>query len=447
MIIKNGKIVSDKVQVGDLKIKGETIYAIGKDLLPEEGEKVIDAEGCYVFPGFLDPHTHMQMENAIAKTSDDYDSGTAAAVLGGTTGIINFCTGNPKMTLTQSYEEEMRRVGEKANCHYKFHMELVKVDEEILEEMPKMKDFGIHSFKIYMAYGFRLRDKEIYRALQKAKETNMLVESHCETGDVLEAIMEDLEKEGKCIPQSQELAHPAEAEAESIGRLCYMAKLVDVPVHIVHLSTKLGLEEVRKARKMGVKVTAETCPQYITLDHSVYDLPGMEAAKYVFAPPARSKEDQAAILEGLEKGEIQTMATDHCSFSFAEKLKSQGNLKKIAGGIPGVEHRVPISFTELVAKGRMDEVAFVNLLATNVAKLYDIYPKKGVLKVGSDGDIVIYDPEGTYTISEKTQAQEVDFTPYEGRKVQGRVRDVILLGEEVVRDGKLVAKGKGKYMY
>lgn len=447
MIIKNGTVVTDRVMKGDIRVKGEAIEEIGLSLNPVEGEEVIDASGCYVFPGFIDAHTHMQMENAIAKTSDDYDSGTAAAVLGGTTGIINFCTGNPKMTLRESYEEEMRRVGDNANCHYKFHMELVKADDETLKEMEDMEELGIHSFKIYMAYGFRLSDREIYRALQKAKELNMLVESHCETGDVLECIMEDLVAEGKNTPAYQGIAHPAEAEAESVSRLCYMAKLLDVPVHIVHLSTKLGLEEVRKARLQGVNVTAETCPQYITLDESVYDLPGMEAAKYVFAPPARTEEDKKAILDGIMNMEIQTMATDHCSFSFKEKLKSKGDLTKIAGGIPGVEHRVPVSYTELVAKNGMGLTYFAKLLAENPAKLYHIYPKKGVIREGSDADLVIYDPEGTYTITAKTQHQDVDFTPYEGYEVKGRVRDVILLGEKVVEDGKLIKKHAGKYMY
>ncbi|MDO5714310.1 MAG: dihydropyrimidinase [Tissierellia bacterium] len=446
MIIKNGNVVTDKVTKQDIRLEGELIKEIGLSLEPFEGEEVIDATGCYVFPGFIDAHTHMQMTNPIASTSDDYDSGTAAAVLGGTTGIINFCTGHPDMTLTESYEEEMRRVGNRANCHYKFHMELVKVDDKILEEMPKMKDLGIHSFKIYMAYGFRLSDKEIYRALQKAKECNMLVESHCETGDVLECIMEDLVKEGKNIPQYQGVAHPAEAEAESVARLSYMAKLVDVPIHIVHLSTKLGLEEVRKARNIGVDITAESCPQYITLDDSVYKTEGIECAKYVYAPPARGKEDKAAILEGLLHGEIQTMATDHCSFSYEDKKKSKGDLTKIAGGIPGVEHRVPISYTELVVKNNMSEVDFVKLLAENPAKLYDIYPQKGVLQEGSDGDIVIYDPEGSYEISAKTQNQKVDFTPYEGYITSGKVRDVLLQGKVVVKDGKLVNKYQGTYM-
>lgn len=447
MIIRSGTIVAERVIQGDLRIEGKLIKEIATHIDARDDEEIIDASGCYVFPGAIDAHTHFGLENPVARTSDDYKDGTKAALLGGTTTIINFTTGHPGEDLHEAFFREKERAKD-SSCHTKFHVELVEVNEKRLEELKDLvEQEGVTSAKIYMAYGFRLSDREIYRALLSAKETGILIESHCETGDVLDEIMKDLVKEGKNTACGQHLAHPREAEAESISRLTYFAKLADVPVHIVHLSTKMGLEEVKKARALGVKVTAETCPQYLVLDDSVYDQDPKEAAKFVFAPPARKKEDQQAILEGIVQGEIQTMATDHCSFSYEEKMKAPGgDLRRIAGGIPGAEHRLGISYTELIGKGAIDETHFVELLATNPAKLYGMYPRKGVLAVGSDADIVIYDKSATFTISKDTQNSPVDFTPYEGYLQKGAVRDVFLEGRRVVKDGELILAAQGRYI-
>lgn len=438
--------MNEKEWVGDLRMEGNRIKEMAEHLEVQPGEEVIDAKGCYVFPGFIDAHTHMQMENALAKTADSYETGTAAAVVGGTTTIINFCTGKPDMTLRESYDEELRRAKGHSSCNYRFHMELVKVDEDVLAEIPTMPPLGVTSFKIYMAYGFRISDEEIYKALQAIKKIDCVCQSHCENGDVLDCIMEDLVREGKNVPQSQELAHPVEAEAEAISRLCYIGKMVDHPVHIVHLSTKMGLEEMRKARAQGVKVTAETCTQYLFLDHSVYDQEGTEPAKYVYAPPAHSKEDVKAITEAVIHGEIQTMATDHCSFNYhTQKIVPNNDLRLIPGGIPGVEHRVVLCYTRLLDSGDMSAVDFVKLMAENPAKLYKMYPERGVLKEGSIADIVIYDPEGTRVIRAEDQLQNVDYTPFEGLTYKGRVRDVFLGGERVVENEKLIHRYRGIY--
>lgn len=446
ILIKNGTVVSDSVLSSDILTDGTKILNIAPDIDAPDAE-IIDAKGCYVFPGMIDAHTHMQMENPLAKTADDYESGTAAAICGGTTTIINFATGKPEFTLRQSFENELKNSEGHSSCNYKFHMELVKADDTTLREIHEMEDLGVTSFKIYMAYGFRLNDKQIYKILKEVKKAGLLLESHCENGDLLDCIMEDLVKSGQNLPQNQGKAHPAEAEAEAISRLSYIAKLIDYPVHIVHLSTELGLNEVRKARQAGVTVTAETCPQYITLDDSVYSLSGTQAAKYVFAPPARSKTDKKAIYDAIINGEIQTMATDHCPFNYnTDKIVKNNDLRLIPGGIPGVEHRVSICYTKLLYSKAIDEIAFVKLMAENPAKLYKMYPKKGILKVDSDADIVIYEKTGEHTITSEEQKQNVDYTPYEGMKVQGRVKDVILGGELVVKDGKLIKKHRGQYV-
>lgn len=444
MIIKNADIIGEKRIFGCLRIEDGKIKEIAKDIAPFDGEDIIDAEGNFLFPGGIDPHTHLQMENALAKVSDSYETGTLAALKGGTTTIINFATGKPDMTLRESYLEEMRRA-EKSSCNYRFHMELVNITDDILNEMQDMMDLDVTSFKIYMAYAFRIGDRDIYKVLKRAKEIGALVESHCENGELLDEIMEDLVKEGKNNANYQEVAHPNLAEAEAISRLCYISKLADHPVHVVHLSTKEGLEEIKNKRKEGFKVTAETCTQYLLIDNSVYDLDKKEASKYVYAPPAHSKKDVEEIKKGVLDKEIITLGTDHCPFDFqALKTKSE-DLRKIPGGLPGIENRVEVAYTILVNDNNMPVEDFVEFMSTNSAKLYNMYPDRGVIREGSIADLVIYEKNSDHIIDVKDQLMNVDYNPYHGFKVKGRVKDVFLKGEHVVSDGKVIKKYLGEY--
>ncbi len=448
LLIKNGKIVLEgEVLVGDLLVEQGTIKKIAPSITVEADE-VIDAEGCIVFPGFIDPHVHMQMTNALATTADSYATGSKAALYGGNTSIINFATAAPGMSLHEVIATEKTKADPECSCNYLFHVEMIDVNEGTLKEIAELAEEGVRSCKIYMAYGFRISDDDVYRTVQACDRAHMLVEAHCENGDVLDAIVERLAQENKTAICHKIEAHPAEVEADAISTLGYVGKLLDANIHVVHLSSKQGLEEVRKLRSLGAKVTVETCPQYLYLDEEVYRNPDhLQAAKYICAPIPRRAEDRAAITQALLNGEIQTLATDHCAYKLiGQKDVSLDDFRKVPGGLPGVEERATLCYTKLVAENGMSLNDFSDLMSTNTAKLYDLYPVKGVICEGADADITIYDPSVEQTISADNIHSAAENTVYEGQRVVGRIRDVVLGGEHVLRDGELVITGKGRYL-
>lgn len=446
IIIKNGDLVSDAVTQGDIAVDGNKIVHIASHIEPAEDDRVVDASGCYVFPGFIDAHTHFAMKNAMTTTADDFQSGTKAAVLGGTTTIINFASPSETGSLVEGFNESLAKAQGVSSCNYRFHMEITHFDKQVETEIKAMKQLGVTSFKVYMAYGFRLRDDDIYRSLEAVKAVGGVLGAHCENGYLIDVLTEKCRMRGELSPASHPLCHPPEIEAEAINRLATIGKMVDYPVHVVHLSSQEGLEEIRRARASGIQITVETCPQYLLLDDSCYHLPGFESAKFMFSPPARHREDQIALRQAVVNGEIQTIATDHCSYNFeGQKTMGRDDFTKVPNGIPGVQQRVPLMYTLFHETEGLGPVQLVRLLSENPARLYGLYPQKGVLAVGSDADLVIYKKDGESLIKAANQAENVDYTPYEGFKVKGCVKDVFVNGSQVVVNDKLVVENNGVY--
>jgi dihydropyrimidinase len=446
LIIKNGDLVGDQITRGDIAVDGNKIIKIASDISASIDDQVVDASGCYVFPGFIDAHTHFAMTNAITTTADDFRSGTKAAVLGGTTTVINFASLPESGSLIDGFNQSLDKARDVSSCNYRFHMEITRFGKNLKTEIKKMKELGVTSYKVYLAYAFRLNDDDIYRTVEAVKSVGGLLGAHCENGDLIDVLVEKYRNKGELSPASHPLCHPAEIEAEAINRLAYIGKMADYPVHVVHLSSQLGLEEIRSARNSGVEITVETCPQYLLLDDSCYHLPGFESAKYIFSPPPRSLTDRQALREAVINGEIQTIATDHCSFNYqGQKTLGMNDFTKVPSGIPGVEQRVPLMYTLFDETEGLGPVELVQRLSKNPAQLYHLYPQKGILAVGSDADIVVYQKNGEYVMTAENQAENVDYTPYEGFRVKGQVKDVLLNGVHVVENGRLVKENHGIY--
>ncbi len=456
LILRGGTVVSGSdskklnVMIRDDKI--ETVFEdheLEAILERESDAEVIDVTGKLLFPGFIDPHTHFQMQASKCVTADDFDSGTRAALAGGTTVILDFTTQDKGESLMSALSRWHEMADGHSSCDYGFHMSITDWNEQVHHEIPLMTLEGVTSYKLYMAYPkLRVRDEVFYEVLKAVKNEGGIVGNHCENGDMIDALTADLREEGKLGTEAHPIAHCREIEAEAVQRYLMIAKLAGAPVNIVHLSTKAGLEYAREARKNGQKVMIETCPQYFFLDDSLYSLPDFEGAKYVFSPPARKKEDQDALWEALENGEIDTIGTDHCSFNFAtDKHIGEYEFSQIPNGIPGVEHRPVLMYTYGVQTGRISNESFCRVMSENAAKEYGMYPQKGVIAEGSDADIVVWDPDYEGVISAETQVQNVDYTPYEGMKIKGRAQLVFLHGKPAAAEGQVIAKGLGKYVH
>ena len=412
------------------------------------GAEIIDVSGKLLFPGFIDTHTHFQMQASECVTADDFDSGTRAALAGGTTCILDFSTQNRGKTLMSALDHWHEMADGHCSCDYSFHMSITDWNHDVKQEIPLMTREGITSYKVYMAYpNLRISDWEIFEILQAVAQENGIVGTHCENGDLIMALTASLRARGLRTPSAHPIAHSREVESEAVNRYLTIAHEADTPVYIVHLSTKQSMDFVRLARDKGQTVCVETCPQYFFLDDSLYDLPDFEGAKYVFSPPARKKEDQDALWEAIRHGEIDMIGTDHCSFNFkTEKVLGIDDFASIPNGIPGTEHRPALMYTYGVQKGRMSNQAFCRLLSENAAKQFGMYPQKGVIQPGSDADIVVWDPAATGVISAKTQVQNVDYTPYEGMETKGAAALVYLHGQLAAADGKIVKQGLGRFV-
>lgn len=450
ILIQNGTLIRpDGTQQADLRITDGLISQIGSHL-PVEDSQVIDASGKLVFPGFIDTHTHLEMNKGLpTETADDWASGTTAALAGGTTSILDFAEAPKGGSLLEAAQLWHSRAKGRASCHYGFHMTLKEWNDTVKEELKTLMAEGITSFKVYLAYdNLRISDGTAYALVKAVGELGGTVGCHCENGDLVTAGIRKQLALGHTEPFAHPLSRPPVVEAEAVSRWLAVGEMAGYPVNIVHLSTQQGLEQVRLARQRGQKCYVETCPQYLLLDDSYYSKPDFEGAKYVFSPPARSLDDQAALWEGLKAGEIDTMGTDHCSFHFkGVKELGRGDFSKIPNGLPGIEHRPSLMYSYGVATGKITSVDMANILATQPAKLFGMYPQKGVLQVGSDGDIAIIDPEYTGSIQAEHQYQAVDYTPYEGFGLTGRVDTVLLSGEVVVEEGKVLSTGCGQFLH
>lgn len=449
-IIKNGTLISsEKMRKADIAIHNNKITEISENIIPTEEDEVYDASGSYVFPGFIDGHTHFDMDTGTAHTADDFVSGTKAAVIGGTTTIVDFATQEKGQSLKDAYDIWMKKAKDKSSCNYRFHMAITDWNDKVKEEMDQMPQLGVTSFKMYMAYDNLIsNDAEILACLKKVKEIDGVLGVHCENGTLINELTKEKIAAGETTPSAHPKSRPDYVEAEAINRLAYISTLADHPVNIVHLSSLAGLNEIRNVRKRNQTITVETCPQYLLLDDHYYDLENFEGGKYVMSPPLRKVEDNKALIEAIVDGEIDTIATDHCSFNFKkDKELGKDDFRKIPNGAPGVEHRPQLIYTYLVEEGRIDVMRMCELLATNPAKRYGMYPDKGTLEVGSDADIVVFSPEYEDVITWAKQTQNVDYTPYEGFKVKGQAKTVFVNGECVVKDGTIIKENQGTYVF
>jgi len=450
-IIKNGIIVtaSDTYRA-DVCIENSVITQIGHNLSSSDAE-VIDAKGCYLFPGGIDPHTHLDMPFGGTITRDDFETGTMAAAFGGTTTIIDFCLTSKGNSLQSAVEKWHAKSKEKAVIDYGFHLQIVEMNQDVLDELPQMiEGEGITSFKVFMAYKnvFQADDETLFRTLIAAKELGGLVMVHAENGDVIDYLVNKAIKEGNVEPKYHALTRPPEVEGEATGRAAILTGLAQSQLYVVHVSCADAVKKIAEAREKGIDIWGETCPQYLVLDQSYLEKPNFEGAKYVWSPPLREKWNQEVLWNALKIGQLQTTGSDQCSFDFVgQKDLGKDDFSKIPNGGPLIEDRVSILFSEGVKKGRITLNQFVDITSTRAAKLFGMYPKKGTIAVGSDADLVIFDPEVERTISAKTHHMAVDYNPFEGMNVIGEPISVLSRGEFVIRDKQFVGKaGAGEFI-
>ncbi len=447
-IIRGGTLVSSRhTWRGDLALEGGRIAALAPSLTPGPGDRVTDATGCLVFPGFVDPHTHLDMDNGVTVTADDFSSGTLAALWGGTTTLVDFATQDRGSTLKEALAAWHARAEGHCSCNYAFHMAVTDWNETTRGELEDMVAAGVTSLKVYLAYdGLRLGDAQVLDLLLECRRLGLQVGCHCENGDLVTFLQGRELSRGNRGPAAHPLSRPSAVEAEAISRYCRIASLADCPVTVVHLSSEAGLEEVRSARRRGQTVWVETCPQYLLLEESCYRLPGFAGAGYVMSPPLRSPRDREALRQAVVEGEVDTIATDHCSYNLAgQKELGREDFTRIPNGAPGVEHRPALFWTSFVRPGLVTPQRMCALLAENPARLYGMYPRKGVLREGADGDITVWDPQVSWTITASRQHQRVDYTPYEGMPVWGAPRAVFLNGEPVL-EGETCRRNRGRYV-
>lgn len=449
-VIKNGRVVTAVDDYNaDILVEDGTIAMIAKSI-DVDADLVIDAKGRLVVPGGIDPHTHMELPFGGTSASDTFETGTRAAAFGGTTTIIDFAVQYRGQTLQEAIDAWHAKADGKTSIDYGFHLICTDLPDERLGEMRRMIDQGVSSFKLFMAYPgvFLVDDGTIYKAMRTAGENGGLICMHAENGVVIDVIVKQAIAEGKTAPKYHALTRPTKAEAEGVHRAIALAEIANTSVYIVHLSCDDALQEVTRARDMGVPVYAETCPQYLFLDYSVYEQPGFEGAKYVMTPPIREKWNQEKLWRGLQFNDLQVVSTDHCPFCFKEQKElGKDDFSKIPNGGPGVENRMSLVYNGGVASGRISVNRFVEIVSTNAAKIFGLFPKKGTIAVGSDADIVIFDPNEEFTISAKSHYMNVDYSCYEGWKVKGATKTVLSRGELVIDEGKYVGRtGYGSFL-
>jgi dihydropyrimidinase len=448
-LIRNGRVVTavDDYRA-DILIDGETVSTIGAKL-EMEADRVIDADGKLVIPGGIDPHTHMELPFGGTQASDDFRTGTIAAAHGGTTTIIDFAVQYKGQALREGLDAWHAKAEGKAAIDYSFHLIVTDLEDERVPELYRAMDEGVTSFKLFMAYPgvFLADDATIFRAMSAAGSRGGLICMHAENGIVINEIIKRALAEGRTAPKYHALTRPTRAEAEGVHRAIAISEMAEAPVYIVHLSCADALEQVREARDRGLPAFAETCPQYLFLSVDDYG-EGFEGAKYVMTPPLREKWNQDELWKGLRTDDLQVISTDHCPFCMKEqKEMGRDDFSKIPNGAPGVEHRMSLIYDGGVVKNRVSLNRFVELTSTAAAKMFGLFPRKGTIAVGSDADIVVFDPERVQTISAATHHMNVDYSAYEGRKVQGTVETVLSRGHVVVEAGEFKGKaGAGQFL-
>ena len=450
-IIRNATIITaiDTTQA-DVGISAGKISAIAAQLSPENATQTIDAANHLLLPGGIDVHTHLDMPFGGTTSADDFQTGTIAAAFGGTTTLIDFAIQYKGQTLRHAFDTWMKKAHDKATIDYAFHCIITDLGSAQLEEMADLIREGVTSFKLFMAYPgvFMLDDASIFRAMSQAAKHSGLICMHAENGGAIDVIVQQALAEGKRAPKYHALTRPTTAEAEATSRAIALAEMAGCPVYIVHLSCNDALEKVREARDRGLPAYAETCPQYLYLSLDNMNAPGFEGAKYVFTPPLREKWHQEKLWHGLTHDTLQVVSTDHCPFCFKEQ-KELGidDFTKIPNGGPGIEHRLSLIYTGGVHGKRFSPNRFVEVVATAPAKLFGLYPRKGTIAVGSDADLVIFDPNEEQVISAKTHHMRVDYSMFEGIQIKGVPKTVLSRGRPVIDAGQFVGRpGSGQFL-
>ena len=447
-LFKNGTVVSGRgTRRADVLVEDEKILQVARGI-SDPLARTVDVTGKLLLPGFIGAHTHFDLDVCNTTTADDFDSGTRSAIRGGTTTVVDFACPNKGESLHYGLDLWHKKADGKCWCDYGFHMTIDDWNEDIEREIDDMYAAGISSFKMYMTYpAMMIGDEAMYKALKKLKEKGGICGVHCENSGVINALIEEKRAAGATGVASHPETRPDYLEAEAVGRLLRIAQAVDIPVVIVHLTNAAALAEVHAARRRGQKVYVETCPQYLVLDDSVYyNEDYSRAARYVCAPPLRKSADCRALWAGLRRGEIQTVSTDHCSFTLEQKEAGRGDFTRIPGGLPGVEARGELVYSFGVATRKISLAAMCRVLSENPAKLYGMFPRKGVIAPGADADIVVYDPRADHILRAEDMVSRAGYTPYEGFVTRGSIAQVWLRGRLMVEDGQVVGDRMGQYI-
>ncbi|MCT4558081.1 MAG: dihydropyrimidinase [Pelagimonas sp.] len=447
-IIKNGTVVTaDLTYKADVAIEGGRITEIGPDL---KGDKQLDATGCYVMPGGIDPHVHLEMPFMGTYSSDDFESGTRAGLAGGTTMVVDFCLPNQGESLLDALKRWDNK-STRANCDYSFHMAVTWWGEQVFNDMQTVvQDRGINTFKHFLAYkgALMVNDDELFSSFNRLAELGATPMVHAENGDVIAELSAKLLAEGNTGPEAHAYSRPSQVEGEATNRAIMIADMAGVPLYVVHVSCEEAHEAIRRARQQGKRVWGEPLIQHLTLDDSEYSHPDWDhAARRVMSPPFRNKKHQDSLWAGLQSGSLSVVATDHCAFSTAQKRTGIGDFTQIPNGTGGLEDRLPMLWTHGVATGRLTPNEFVAVTSTNIAKILNCYPRKGAILVGADADIVVWDPEKEKTISAEGQQSSIDYNVFEGHKVKGLPRFTLTRGHVAVHDGDIrTQEGHGQFV-
>lgn len=450
-LIRGGTVVNaDRAFRADVLCEGGKIVAVGAGLAAPAGAEIVDAGGQYVMPGGIDPHTHMNLPFMGTVTQDDFFTGTAAGLSGGNTTIIDFVIPNPQQPLLEAYHQ-WRGWAAKAAGDYTFHVAITWWSEQVREDMGTLvRQHGVNSFKHFMAYknAIMADDETLVKSFRRALELGAIPTVHAENGELVYQLQQDLLRQGITGPRAHPLSRPPAVEAEAANRAIAIANVLKTPLYIVHVSCKESLDAITRARAAGQRVYGEALAGHLIVDDSVYDHPDFDfAAGHVMSPPFRSREHQKALWQGLQGGNLHTTATDHCTFCSEQKAAGRNDFTKIPNGCGGVEDRMAVIWDEGVNSGKLTPSEFVRVTSANAAQIFNIYPRKGLIAPGSDADIVVWDPEGSRTISAKTQFAKGGFNVFEGRTVKGIPSTTVAAGKVVFHRGELRAvEGAGRHI-